>query len=47
LGRSCDVPADGQRSLVAKRTREPDRTRIHVVHNWFEELREKIRQVEE
>ncbi len=38
-GRSYDVSPDGQRLLVAKRTEEPTRTKLHVVHNWFDELR--------
>ena len=37
-GRSYDVSPDGQRLLVVKRTREPIRTKIHIVHNWFDEL---------
>jgi hypothetical protein len=37
-GRSYDVSPDGQRLLVVKRTREPTRTKIHIVHNWFDEL---------
>ncbi len=37
-GRSYDVSPDGRRLLVVKRTREPIRTKIHIVHNWFDEL---------
>ncbi len=37
-GRSYDVSPDGERLLVVKRTREPIRTKIHIVHNWFDEL---------
>jgi len=33
--------------LVSKRTREPDRTKLHVVHNWFEELKEKMHEAEQ
>lgn len=36
-GRSYDVSLDGERLLVVKRTREPVRTKLHVVLNWFEE----------
>jgi len=43
-GRSYDVSPDGQRLLVVKRVREPARTKLHVVHNWFEELKEKMRE---
>jgi serine/threonine-protein kinase len=46
-GRSYDVSPDGQRLLVVKRTREPNRTKLHVVHNWFEELKEKMREAGE
>jgi serine/threonine-protein kinase len=37
-GRSYDVSADGQRLLVVKSTREPVRTKLHVIQNWFTEL---------
>ena len=33
-----DVSADGQRLLVVKSTREPVRTKLHVIQNWFTEL---------
>jgi len=41
-GRSYDVSPDGQRLLVVKRTREPTRTKLHVLHNWFEELERRV-----
>jgi hypothetical protein len=41
-GRSYDVPPDGQRLLVVKTTREPTRTKIHVIHNWFDELKRRV-----
>jgi serine/threonine-protein kinase len=45
--RSYDVSPDGQRLLVVKRTREPVRTKLHIVHNWFDELKQKMREAEE
>ena len=42
LGRSFDVSSDGQRLLVAKRTREQTRTRLRVITNWFVELRRLV-----
>jgi len=41
-GRSYDVSPDGRRLLVVKRTEEPTRTKLHVVHNWFDELRRLV-----
>jgi Tol biopolymer transport system component len=41
-GRSYDVTPDGQRLLVVKRTQKPTRTTLHVVHNWFEELKRLV-----
>lgn len=37
-GLSYDVSADGQLLFVVKRAREPIRTKLHVIHNWFKEL---------
>jgi len=37
-GLSYDVTPDGERLLVVKRTRPPEREKIHVVFNWFTEL---------
>ena len=37
--RSYDVSPDGQRLLVVKRTREPTRNKLHVLHKRFEELK--------
>ncbi len=42
VGRSYDVSPDGQRLLVVKRTHEPTRTKIYLVHNWFEELKRLV-----
>ena len=36
---SYDVAPDGQRFLVLKQPDQPAATRIHVVANWFEELK--------
>ncbi len=41
-GRSYDVSPDGERLLVVKRTREPTRMKIHIVNNWFEELKRLV-----
>ena len=38
LGLSYDVTADGERLLVVKRARAPERTKLHVVLNAFQEL---------
>jgi serine/threonine-protein kinase len=38
-GRSYDVSADGRRLLVLRSTRRPEKTKIHLVQGWFEELR--------
>ncbi len=37
--RSFDVSPDGQRVLLFKRTRKDQRDKLHVVMNWFEELK--------
>jgi hypothetical protein len=37
-GRSYDVSRDGQRMLIMRAVNPPDRTRLHLVHNWFSEL---------
>ncbi len=42
FGRSYDVSPDGRQLLVAKRTWEPTRTKLHVIHNWFEELKRLV-----
>ena len=39
LGLSYDVAADAQRFLLLKYPDQPPATRIHVVANWFEELK--------
>ncbi len=41
-GLSYDVSPDGQRLLVVKRTREPERAKLHIVVNWFEELKRLV-----
>lgn len=41
-GRSYDVSPDGQRLLVVKKAQQPGRTKIHIVHNWFEELKRLV-----
>ena len=38
-GRSYAVSPDGQRLLVVKRTREPIRSKVVFVQNWFEDVR--------
>jgi hypothetical protein len=46
-GRSYDISPDGQRLLVVKRTQEPIRNKLYVVHNWFRELKAKMREAEQ
>ena len=48
-GRTYDIAADGQRFLMLKEggTADPDDplaglTQIHVVQNWFEELKARV-----
>jgi len=41
-GISFDVSSDGRRLYYVRRTMPPDRTRVRVVHNWFEELRRLV-----
>ena len=41
-GRSYDVSPDGRRILVAKRDRPVETRRIHLVQNWFEELKRLV-----
>ena len=38
-GRSYDVSEDGARVLYMRREHSPDRKRVHLVHNWPEQLR--------
>jgi serine/threonine-protein kinase len=38
-GRSYDVSADGQQLFVVKSTRTQTTTKLHVIQNWFEELK--------
>jgi serine/threonine-protein kinase len=42
MGRSYDVTSDGQRLVVVKRAEATIDTRIHVVSNWFEELKRLV-----
>ena len=39
---SFDVSPDGQRILLFKRTREAERKKLHLVVNWFEELKQLV-----
>jgi hypothetical protein len=39
VGRSYDISRDGQRLLVLRSVNEPTRTKLHLVHNWFAELK--------
>jgi Tol biopolymer transport system component len=41
-GRSYDVSPDGRRLLVVKSVREATRTKVHIVHNWINELKERV-----
>ena len=41
-GRSFDVSYDGERLYYVTRTNPPDRTKIHIVQNWFEELKRLV-----
>lgn len=41
-GKSFDVSADGDRLYYVRRTSPPSRTRIHVVHDWFAELKRLV-----
>ena len=41
-GRSYDVSADGQRLIVVKRAEPQTRTKVHVISNWFEELKRLV-----
>jgi class 3 adenylate cyclase len=41
-GISFDVSSDGQRLYYVRRSRPPLRTRIHVVQNWFAELKRLV-----
>ena len=41
-GRSYDVSADGERLFVVKGTRERTGTKLHVIQNWFEELKRLV-----
>ncbi len=40
--RGYDVTADGQRFVVRVKNPEAPAEEIHVVLNWFEELRERM-----
>jgi serine/threonine-protein kinase len=37
-GRSYDVTSDGERLLFVKRAQEPERRKVHVIVNFFDEL---------
>ncbi len=37
-----DVSPDGQRFLMVKEDERSARTRIHIVQNWFEELKRLV-----
>ncbi len=39
---SYDVASDGQRFVIAARNPEAPAREIHVVLNWFEELKAKV-----
>jgi serine/threonine-protein kinase len=41
-GKSFDVSSDGERLYYVRRTAIPQRTKIHVVVNWFEELKRLV-----
>ncbi|MFQ5380340.1 MAG: protein kinase, partial [Dehalococcoidia bacterium] len=41
-GRSYDISADGQRLIVVKRAEPQTRTRLHVISNWFDELKRLV-----
>ena len=40
-GISFRVSADGQRIYYVRRSRPPARDRIHIVHDWYEEFRDR------
>ena len=42
MRRGYDVTADGQRFLVHLRNPDAPAREIHVVENWFEELKAKV-----
>jgi serine/threonine-protein kinase len=41
-GYSYDIHPDGRRFLVMKRGEGPPPTTLHVIHNWFEELKRLV-----
>jgi serine/threonine-protein kinase len=41
-GHSFDVSSDGQRLYYVRRTMLPERSRIRVIQNWFEELKRLV-----
>ncbi len=42
MGRSYDISSDGQKLFVVKRTEPETRTKVHVITNWFEELKRLV-----
>ncbi len=43
VGRSYDVTPDGQRLVSIKSVQEAYPTKVNVVENWFEELKQKVK----
>ena len=41
-GRNFDISHDGRRFLMIKNEAAPSATQIHVVLNWFEELKRLV-----
>lgn len=45
--RNYDISPDGRRFLMIREPGTSPRTRLHLIFNWFEELKAKMREAEE
>jgi hypothetical protein len=42
FGRNWDISPDGERFAILQKQKDPDVTELHVVLNWFEELKRLV-----